>query len=622
MKINLTSKQQEIVNHTDGALLVEAGPGSGKTMVLVERIKKLLLIQKRCKILALTFSNLAAEEMKSRLHGDKTIEDYIDNVNFGTIHSFCLDLVQKRRNLIGLNNDLILFENIVDRQAALGDVFQNNAELFCLLNEQINPGNFLTEYLNKISDCKKKFISPEICEYDYPFSIIYDEYNQYLRRQNVIDFDDILFYAYRILTENPGVVKLYTSLYKYICVDEAQDLNFAQYEVIKALCGNDYKNIMFVGDENQSIYGFNGSDSKFMSQNFIKDFTPTIFSLNENFRSSKEIVKYANQIKESDNTSNYFYDGELEIFSFMDELKEADFITRRINELFKYGHEDIKENLDYNDFAIIARNKYIFKEIELSFQKNNIPFFYKKVISGIDNESDYMKIFELSMRMLINPKDIIHFRELCKLLEIIAIDNDSYNNGLDLLKQILSGSNGKYRKILDALSVLDTENFEFSNSLKLLNDFESDSIYMSDEEKYLIYGDIKQWENHWKKYIAQVKREYRNLISFRNNISLGKTQDISSDKGIALLTAHMSKGLQFEVVFIIGLTEGTFPDYRALNSQERMEQETNNMYVAVTRAKRLCYLTYSKKKQMPWGGIKEQEKSRFIQNTKLKNVMV
>jgi DNA helicase-2/ATP-dependent DNA helicase PcrA len=433
-----------------------------------------------------------------------------------------------------------------------------------------------------------------------------------------------LFYAYRIFTENPGVVKLYNSLYKYICVDEAQDLNFAQYEVIKALCGNDYKNIMFVGDENQSIYGFNGSDSTLMSRNFVEDFKPTIFLLNENFRSSKEIVKYANQINKSDSISNCFYDGELKIISFPSEAEEADFITQRINKLLESGHKDINGNLSYNDFAIIARNKYVFREVERNFQENNIPFFHKKTICGIDNESDYMKIFELSMRMLINPKDTIHFRELCSLLGISTTINNLYDDGLDLLKHILSESNGKYENILVALSSFDIENFEFAGALKILNDFESYSISITDEEKYLIYGDIKQWEKHWKKYIAQVQKEYRTLISFRNNISLGKTQDISSDKGIALLTAHMSKGLQFEVVFIIGLTEGTFPDYRALDSQKQMEQETNNMYVAITRAKRLCYLSYPEKKQMPWGEIKNQEKSRFIltQNANMINLSV
>jgi DNA helicase-2/ATP-dependent DNA helicase PcrA len=132
-----------------------------------------------------------------------------------------------------------------------------------------------------------------------------------------------------------------------------------------------------------------------------------------------------------------------------------------------------------------------------------------------------------------------------------------------------------------------------------------------DDDKYLIENDIVQWEKHWQKYISQVQREYRSLLSFRNYISLGKTQNVASDTGVALLSAHMSKGLQYNVVFIIGLTEGTFPDYRAKDALQ-LEQEKNNMYVAVTRAKRLCYLTYPKIKLMPWKDYKSQIPSRYI----------
>lgn len=611
MKINLSPTQQKIVDHVDGALLVNAGPGSGKTRVLIERIKKLLLIKKRSKILALTFSNLAAEEMKNRLQEDASIEEYVENVTVGTIHSFCLEIVQTRGNLIGLTQDLVLFENITDRQTVLRDVFHGDTELFSLLNSREKPDVFLTKCLDLISEQKKKFILPELCELKDPFPRIYSGYNQYLLEQNAIDFDDILFYSYRILTENPSVSRLYTSLYHFICVDEAQDLNFAQYEVIKALCGIEYKNIMFVGDEKQSIYGFNGSDSNLMSKSFVKDFSPTEYTLNENFRSAKAIVAYANKLEQSDSIANYYYDGELKSYSFSNEKEEAAFIIGRIEELLQKGHKDIEGDLSYDDFAIIARNKYVFGEIEKLLLEKDFPFFYKKTVSGIDSESDYMKVFELSMRLLINPRDIIHFRELNKLTKTQVLKDIPSNSGLELLHTVLNDS--LYSTILVALSELENENFEFAKSLQVLNDFATTTISINSEERYLIISDIEQWKMHWKKYVGQVQREHRTLVSFRNYISLGKTQDISSDNGIALLTAHMSKGLQYEVVFVVGLTEGTFPDYRAVNSGEKeMEQEKNNMYVATTRAKRLCYLTYPRVKMMPWGEPKVQRKSRFI----------
>ena len=165
--------------------------------------------------------------------------------------------------------------------------------------------------------------------------------------------------------------------------------------------------------------------------------------------------------------------------------------------------------------------------------------------------------------------------------------------------------------MLAALELLNKEDFNFLKVMYQVKTQLPSSI--TDEEKYLIVNDIEQWESHWKKYISQVQRENRTLLSFRNYISLGKTQDVSTNKGVSLLTAHMSKGLQYDVVFVIGLSEGTFPDYRAVNSGDsEIEQEKNNMYVAVTRAKRLCYLSYPRYKQMPWGDTKRQTPSRFL----------
>lgn len=611
LKINLSLIQQKIVDHTDGALLVKAGPGSGKTRVLIERIKKLLLTQKRCKVLALTFSNLAAEEMRKRIQEDSQIVDFVDNATIGTIHSFCLDVVQTRGNLIGLKSDLMIFESISDRQASLRDVLLSDNELSDLLNQQNQPDTYINKMLSLISEQKRRFITPEMCNMDELFSKIYGAYNQYLLDQNAIEFDDILYYAYRIFTENPSVVRLYTSLYKYICVDEAQDLNFAQYEVIKALCGNEYKNVMFVGDEKQSIYGFNGSDSDIMTVSFVEDFSPQVYILSENFRSAKSIVAYANRLKQSTSVSNYYYEGELKAFSFENEKDEASYIIKCINRLMLEGHKDIEDELLYNDFAIIARNKYVFTEIEKQLNGQSIPFYYKKTISGIEFESEYMKAFDFSLRLLVNPRDIIHLRELAKVTGCELKQKIENMTGLEILSFLLKDSS--YSDLISAITILDLENFNLSHCLLVLHDNVDKKIYIEDNEKFMIINDINLLARHWSKYVGQVQKENRTLVSFRNNVSLGKTQDISVENGVALLTAHMSKGLQYEVVFVIGLTEGTFPDYRAINSGgKEIEQEKNNMYVAVTRAKRLCYLTYPRMKMMPWKEMKSQRKSQFL----------
>lgn len=607
--MQLSQKQLQIVNHKEGALLVEAGPGSGKTRVLIERIKCLLSANKRGKVLALTFSNLAADEMKDRLSEDRSFEEQLDRVTAGTIHSFCLDLVQARGNLIGLNSDMVLFESEDDRKTILKDVFLENQQLKDFLVQQQDKNQIMQRTLQLITEQKKKFVLPENCNISEPFPLIYSEYNRKLIDQNAMDFDDILFFAYRILTENSSVVRMYNSLYRYICIDEAQDLNFAQYQVIKALCGDTFVNIMMVGDANQSIYGFNGSDSDFMTKSFVADFSPIIYKLNENYRSAKRIVEYANRLEHYDSVTNYVYDGELLARKLPDESTEAKFVANKIEELIQNGHPDIEGPISTSRIAVIARNKYIFSSLEKELSEREIPFFFKKNTAGIENESDYMNVFELAIRILINKKDYIHLTQLKKLVghSDNIVDNES---GLNILKEVLTQTN--YGSMLSALEVLDNEVLNFNAALKCL---ENTLSSFDDDERYLVSMDIQQWRNHWNKYCMIVPKENRTLTSFRNQISLGKTREAESNNGIALLTAHMSKGLQFDVVFIIGLSEGTFPDYRAVKADgTQLSQEMNNMYVAVTRAKRLCYMTYPEKKRMPWGDIKYQYPSRYIKD--------
>lgn len=607
--MQLSQKQLQIVNHKDGALLVEAGPGSGKTRVLIERIKCLLSSSKRGKVLALTFSNLAADEMKDRLSEDRAFEEQLDRVTAGTIHSFCLDLVQSRGNLIGLNPGMVLFESEDDRKTVLKDVFLENQKLKDFLVRQQDKNQIMQRILQLITEQKKRFVLPENCSINEPFPLIYSEYNRKLIDQNAMDFDDILFFAYRILTENPSVVHVYNSLYRYICIDEAQDLNFAQYQVIKALCGESFNNVMMVGDANQSIYGFNGSDSDFMTKSFVADFSPVVYKLNDNYRSAKRIVEFANRLEHYDSVTNYVYDGELLATKLADESTEAKFVADKIEELIKNGHPDVEGQISVNRIAVIARNKYVFSHLEKELSDRNISFSFKKNSTGIDNESDYMKVFGLAIRILINKKDYIHLTQLKKMVGFSdnIIDN---TNGITILREVLTKTD--YESMIPALEVLSKEVLNFSTALNCL-----DNILPSfdDDERYLISMDIQQWRNHWSKYCMLVPKENRTLTSFRNQISLGKTRETEDSNGIALLTAHMSKGLQFDVVFIIGLSEGTFPDYRAIKADDtQLSQEMNNMYVAVTRAKRLCYMTYPAKKRMPWGDIKLQSPSRYIKD--------
>ena len=589
--IKLSQKQKQIVEFEAGALLVKAGPGSGKTRVLIERIKRLLKTKKRIKILALTFSNMAAEEMKSRIEEDVEISDLIDNVTIGTIHAFCLDLVQNKGYMIGLSDSLVLFESLDDRKKILEDAIMKNSRLKSIYLQKQDLNKFLSDCLSFISDYKKKFIVPDASDSDINYEI-YRAYNEQLLIQGAIDFDDILFYAYRILTENTNVANLLTTQYKYICVDEAQDLNYSQYSVIRALCGESFKNIMMVGDENQSIYRFNGSDSKLMAVEFVKDFSPTVFELNENFRCAKSIVNFANTLERSNDYPNCFYNGELKLNVYDSEQEEAEAVLNKIRELISQGHPDVESELSFDNFAVIARNKYVFSCLEQLLQKEEIPYYFKKTTSGIECESLLFQFVDLKLRVIANNKDIIHKEQLKKIEE--------------------SKTDFDFTEVSKILSNIDAEQFELKNALRSIETYLSNLI-AADEEKYLAMCDLNLWKQHWSKYCSQVPSENRTLMSFRNYVALGKTQISEHSNGITLLTAHMSKGLQYEVVFVIGLSEGTFPDYRAVKEGgEALLQEKNNMYVAVTRAKRLCYMSYSKWKKMPWGDTKYQRASQFL----------
>ncbi len=593
MMIHLSEKQREIVNFDNGPLLVKAGPGSGKTRVLIERVKRLINTKKRTRVLALTFSNMAADEMRSRIQQDLTSNNLMDNVSCSTIHSFCLEIVQTRGHLIGLPHNLTLFENADDRKTILKDAIAQDPRLKKVLEERDNSSSFLTDCINIIAGYKRAFILPEDSELSDVNARIYAKYNEALLIQGAIDFDDILFYAYRILTENPNIPKLLTTQYHYICIDEAQDLNYAQYQVIRAICSDSFKNIMLVGDEKQSIYGFNGSDSRLMSEQFVLDFQPTVFELNENFRSAKTIVAYANTLEEASDYPNCYYNGELKFSSFNTEKEEAQFVCNKIEFLMQNGHPDVEGDILLSDIAVIARNRYLFSQIEKTLSESGIPYYFRRSVVGIESESIAYKLFDLGLRLLTNPRDIIHRRERERILQLAQ--EDSLSVFID-----------------ECLRKIDVDKLNLPPVLQEIEEWTINSI-LNDEEKYLIINDGKTWRQHWNKYASQVQRENRTVASFRNYIALGKTQIEEGKDGITLLTAHMSKGLQFEVVFIIGLSEGTFPDYRAVQSEGKaMDQEKNNMFVAVTRAKRLCYLSNAQNKTMPWGGTKRQIVSRFV----------
>lgn len=616
---SLTKKQLEIVNQVEGSLLVTAGPGSGKTRVLTERIINLLNLDKK-RILALTFSNKAAEEITERLR--LTVdEDRFEDVFVGTIHSFCLDVVMNRGKLIGLPSGLTLFENDADRIEILKRVFAEMPQLKESISQMDDEKNLLRNCLSKISKLKQEYVSPDILmdshlESDIQFSKIYESYNNMMLAQKALDFDDILFYAYRIFTERPQIANSYTRLYKYIFIDEAQDLNEAQYKIIRALC-KDFSNIMMVGDPAQSIYGFNGSDSSYMTKHFKKEFNPTEYNLVENFRSTKKIIEAAKKIQvTSQSSAVYPLEGEVIIKTLENEEEEAAWIVEKVNELITNGSEWIEGEMKLEKIAIIARNRYILSFIEEKFKMNNVAYNYGSSSRSVESESAEIKVFEAGLRIILNPYDNVHFKQITNLLHYDFQNSEEYylDSILKIDENLISNVDKKvFEAIKKSWEILIDDQEGFSKALNTIFEalhLQAQNGNLDDNANYLINKDIEMWKEHWTKYCSQTVVGQRSISHFRNQVALGRTQNHNKN-GISLLTVHMSKGLEYEVVFLVGMCEGTFPDYRATDDQAYNE-ELNNMFVALTRAKRICYLTYPKFKLMPWKKMKFHPPSRFL----------
>lgn len=604
--LNLSVKQQEIVDYLDGPLLVTAGPGSGKTRVLTLRISN--IIEKRQgKILALTFSNKAAEEISERVKAQIS-SDAHNRIEVGTIHSFCLDIVINKGNQIALPSGLSVIESTTDKLELLKRAFKER--------NNFPNDRTLREVLSKIQEYKQNFISPEMAKSNKNNNLeiidIYETYNNLLLASRVIDFDDILFYAYKILIERPRVAKNYMRLYKHILIDEAQDLNLTQYKIIKALT-IDFENIMMVGDSAQSIYGFNGSDSKIMSEIFIEDYNPKEFYLIENYRSTSKIIDAANKIQPSSKSqSMYPLEGNLEILEFEDEERESEWITSKIAELLDEGSIWVDHKVELNDIAIIGRNRYLFDHIERSFNENKIEYTFGGTNVNLECETLEMKIFEMGMRVLANPYDDLHYGQVNSYLGRQNKDEEFLNDLLNNKEIKNSELNGSIiESIVEAWRILNNEDESFSKALSKIEKSVHNLTNIDENFQFLIQNDIELWKNRWKKYCQQSVVGNRDLSQFRNQVSLGKLNS-SNSSGVSLLTVHMSKGLEFEVVFILGLNQGTFPDYRTQTPLQNIE-EKNNMFVAVTRAKRECYLTYPLEKTMPWGGKKQQHPSEYIE---------
>lgn len=602
----LSPQQLSVTNYVEGPLLVVAGPGSGKTRVLTERIRHLLTsVPGHFRVLALTFTHKAADEMKERL---ADLGDARDRAFIGTLHGFCLEVLTERGKFVGIDGAPNIFEQTRDRQ----EVLQRAVEEDPFLSEQLaNSGDLkerhrrVVQWLSSISYVKSHPISHALVE-DEETRRVMEAYEAGMRASNAYDFDDLLLLTYKLFVDNPKIGDIYRRLYKFICVDEAQDMNEAQFAVIMALCSDSNRNVMMVGDPRQSIYGFNTSSPEYMER-FGIEFDAKRVELTANYRSSRAVVDFTQTLD-----SNYMVDQQLpiqglvKVLSGADEKDEARQIVDKLEQLFQQGHPDVEGGVQPGKCAVLGRTRYSLLAVEGEMTERGIPF-YKRFSASHENESEVVEDFLVALRVLANPKDRLHLSALAKRWRVAEqpVSHD-FLTSLEVMSGAARSSRAEaVRKAIVAASKNPTK----LDLMPALTELRKHADEQDGADRLAIYEDVEVLRQEWDQFLRRVTGA-RTTTAFMSSKALGGTQKPSRE-GVALLTVHSSKGLEFDVVFLAGMAEGIFPDYRATGAKERAE-ESRNAFVAATRARRLLYLSYPATREMPWGGVRTLAPSTFL----------
>ena len=621
----LNDKQYEAVINTEGPCLVIAGAGSGKTKVLTNKIAYLIKEKNVLpwNILAITFTNKAANEMKERIAN--LVGDSARDIWVGTFHSICVRILRKFIDRIGFDSSFIIFDT----------TDQKNLVKRCLKELNIDE-KVLNEKscLYEISNAKNDMLEPDQYKAKVKgdfrretISKVYDLYQQKLRENNAIDFDDIINFTIKILLENVDVLEYYTNKFKYILVDEYQDTNKSQFTLITMLASK-HGNITAVGDSDQGIYSFRGADITNIL-NFEKDFPGTkIIKLEQNYRCTGNILNVANEIIKNNEvkyekklwTENA--KGELpKIFCSDNEYDEGRYIVEQIEHLKR------QEKYKYSDFAVLYRMNTQSRAIEDILRREMVPY---KIVGGLKfYERKEIKDIISYLRLIQNPSDNLSFNRV-----INEPKRGIGRTSIEAIEQLAMQNNtSMYEIIKNAQSY--GLNRVYSNSREFVNCMEEffnekDNLKLSELIKKVLEntGYLKALENEdteeSKNRIANLE-EFLNvaiefeeesaentLSEFLEGITLSSDIDnMEEEDSVTLMTLHSAKGLEFPVVFLVGMEEGVFPGFKSIGEDKEIEEERRLCYVGITRAKERLYLTRSKQRTT-YGSTTYNPPSRFL----------
>ena len=622
----LNDKQKEAVLATEGPCLVIAGAGSGKTKVLTHKIAY-LISEKNVKpynILAITFTNKAASEMKQRV--EKIVGDVAQEMWMGTFHSICVRILRRFIDRIGFDTSFLIFDTS-DQKTVVKE---------CLKALNIDDKTFSDRsVLSEISNAKNEMLTPKAYQAKYSGEFrkekigqVYELYQKRLRENNAIDFDDIINYTIDILSENPDVLQYYTEKFKYVLGDEYQDTNKAQFTLVTILASR-YGNITVVGDNDQGIYSFRGADISNIL-NFEKDFPGTkIIKLEQNYRCTGNILKAANAvIKHNENkyekklwTENE--DGSLPcLYQAEDEYDEANYVVKQIE------HLKTEEYLKPKDFVILYRMNAQSRAIEDILRRENIPY---KIVGGlkfyerkeIKDTIAYLRLIHntsdnLSLKRIINePKRGIGKTSLDKIQEISDRTGTSMYEIIKHAEEFdLNRVKANAEEFINLIEELRLKKQELSIS-ELLKEVLNKSGYTRALELENTVEAETRMQNLEEFLTVAIEFEEESadntLPEFLESITLSSDVDEMQDEDntVTLMTLHSAKGLEFPVVFLVGMEEGIFPGYKSIGEPKELEEERRLFYVGITRAKQFLHLTCAKHRTI-FGSTSYNAVSRFI----------
>lgn len=635
---NMNEKQEEAIRATEGPLLIMAGAGSGKTRVLTHRIAYLIDEKQVApwNILAITFTNKAASEMRERV--EKLLDIRGTHVTISTFHSLCVRILRRDIDKLGYSKSF----NIADTSESL-TLIKSILKDFNIDPKKFSPRAFLEQIskqknelitANQYSKIADSYFSQEI-------ATIYQEYQKRLQKYQTLDFDDLIMLTVKLFQKFPDTLADYQNIYRYLHVDEYQDTNQAQY-ILTRLLSKKYKNICVVGDADQSIYGWRGANMRNIL-NFKKDYPQAqVILLEQNYRSTGNILQAANNVI-SNNTERIKkklwtkndQGAKVHIYEARNENEEAIFVIKQIQQQIK------DHNLNYGDFGILFRTNAQSRTIEETLLKSSIPY----QLFGGKRYYERKEILDIIgyLKVIANPDDVYSLHRVINLPKK-GIGNTTIGRIGEYANQhqISEFDSFKYIDEIKANSKAKNEILNFYNLIKkwrqqiednkisiteLTEDIYKKTGYLdfykiqSDPESQSRVDNLEEFLSVTKNFDDQVSDTSNfnqsltdnRLINFLTDLALVTDNDHDSDeKSVSLMTLHAAKGLEFPIVFIIGMEEGLFPLKRSIMEENGMEEERRLAYVGITRAKKELYLIYADQRVL-YGLVQVNHPSCFIQ---------